>query len=157
MGAVLGLLPCRLWPFDAGPDHPVATVEVLSREQGPWRWRYLWPRAGRPGGMALLDAAGNTLLWVPGGFAEPGSPPDGRPTPQVAAAMAAAADLEGAAEELERAREALARNRRRAAEAEDFARRAMERLDDGIDQLRHDVLGGDRAPDDDPGGRPAAS
>ena len=126
-----------------------------------------------PGGMALLDAAGNTLLWVPGGFAEPGSPPDGRPTPQVAAAMAAAADLEGAAEELERAREALARNRRRAAEAEDFARRAMERLDDGIDLLRRDVLDDGRVaaptePDervdpaegtdpDDPGGRPAPS
>ncbi len=59
---------------------------------GPWRWRYHWPVPGRPAGMALVAADDSLVMWVPGGFADPWAPADGRPTPAVAQAIASIPD-----------------------------------------------------------------
>jgi hypothetical protein len=120
-------------PFDLGDHDPLPAADMgqaallhhLPLEgdgelpPAPWRWRWVWATPGRPSGMALVAADGTLVLWSPGGFAPPGAPPDGRPTADVANALAnlpllatTAADADTLRSELERARAVADETRR---------------------------------------------
>ncbi len=113
---------------------------------GPWRWRWVWPVPGRPSGMALVAADGALVLWSPGGFATPGEPPDGRPTPDVATALANLPELSEAAAGVDVLRSELERARAVAEETRRLLNRAAGTVDDEIGR----VHGQD--PDDEPSG-----
>ena len=116
---------------------------------GPWRWRWVWPVPGRPSGMALVAADGTLVLWSPGGFATPGEPPDGRPTPDVATALANLPELSEAAAGADLLRSELERARAVAEETRRLLNRAAGTVDDEIGR----VHGQD--PDDDPPAAPS--
>jgi hypothetical protein len=123
---------------------PIASIS-LGRDElppGPWHWRWVWPTPGRTSGMALVAADGTLVLWSPGGFATPGEPPDGRPTPDVAAALARIPDLSRVAADAELLRSELERTRAVADETRRLLDRAAGAVDDEIDR----VHGGDDSP-----------
>ncbi len=99
---------------------------------GPWRWRWVWATPGRPAGMALVAGDGRLVLWSPGGFADPAAPPDGRPTPEVAAALASLPELSDAAAAGTQAKGELERARATAQEAQRLLHRALGAVDDEI-------------------------
>jgi hypothetical protein len=101
---------------------------------GPWRWRWVWPTPGRPAGAALVAADGTLVLWSPGGFAEPGRASDGRPTPDVADALAALPELVGATAGLEALQAELERARTVADETRRLLARAADAVDDELDR-----------------------
>jgi len=82
--------------------------------------------------MALVAADGTLVLWSPGGFATPGDPSDGRPTPDVASALADLPDLTEAAAGAEDLLVELRRARRAAAETRQLLTRAADAVDDEI-------------------------
>jgi hypothetical protein len=91
--------------------------------------------------MALVASDGTLVLWSPGGFATPGEPPDGRPTPDVAAALASLPDLATTAAGAETLRGELDRARTVASET----RRLLDRAAGAVD----DEIGRVHGPDDD--------
>lgn len=142
---------------DPGPEGPTGAPGPLTEEQvrvpagavgagapavelpsggevppGPWRWRWVWATPSRPAGMALVAADGTLVLWSPGGFATPGDPSDGRPTPDVASALADLPDLTEAAAGAEDLLVELRRARRAAAETRQLLTRAADAVDDEI-------------------------
>jgi hypothetical protein len=127
---------------DAGPPAPdeLAAGHALELPAGgevppgPWRWRWVWPTPGRPAGAALVAADGTLVLWSPGGFAEPGRATDGRPTPDVADALAALPDLVGAAAGMEALQAELERARAVADETRRLLARAADAVDDELDR-----------------------
>jgi hypothetical protein len=112
------------------PDEPLPP--------GPWRWRWMWPAPGRPGGMALVAADETLVLWSPGGFAGRDTPPDGRPTPEVAVALASLPDLAEAAASAETLRAELDRALATAMDARQLLHRAAHAVDDAIDRRETD-------------------
>ena len=102
---------------------------------GPWRWRWQWPAEARPAGMALVAADGTLLLWSPGGFAAPGGPADGRPTPDVATALARLPALIESADDADTLREELDRARAVAAQTRRLLDRAVGIVDDEIGRV----------------------
>lgn len=130
-------------PPAANPEEPtgpwaespgLATSPDQPLPPGPWRWRWMWPSPGRPGGMALVAADGTLLLWSPGGFAGHDALPDGRPTPEVALALAAVPDLAESAAAADELRSDLDRALATALEARQLLRRAAGAVDDAIDR-----------------------
>jgi hypothetical protein len=102
---------------------------------GPWRWRWVWPTAGRPSGMALVAADGTLVLWSPGGFAPPGAPGDGRPTADVATALANLPELAKTAAGADTLRDELERARAVADETRQLLNRAADTVDDEIGRV----------------------
>ena len=119
-------------------EHP-SVVLALEREgdlpPGPWRWRWVWPTPGRPAGMALIAADGALVLWSPGGFATPDSEADGRPTPDVANALANLPELSKAAAGADTLRAELERARAAADETRRLLNRAAGTVDDEIGRV----------------------
>jgi hypothetical protein len=133
-------------PTDTSDTTDTASIAstTLGRDDlppGPWHWRWVWPTPGRSSGMALVAADGTLVLWSPGGFATPGEPPDGRPTPDVAAALARIPDLSRVAADADLLRSELERTRAVADETRRLLDRAAGAVDDEIDR----VHGGDDA------------
>jgi len=102
---------------------------------GPWRWHWVWPTPGRPAGMALVAADGTLVLWSAGGFAPPGSPPDGRPTAEVASALADLPELAHAAAAADTLRWELERTRAVADETRRLLSRVAGTVDDEIGRV----------------------
>ncbi|HEY6531719.1 MAG TPA: hypothetical protein VIY72_05410 [Acidimicrobiales bacterium] len=94
----------------------------------------MWPAPGRPGGMALVAADDTLVLWSPGGFASHDSPPDGRPTPEVAVALASLPELAESAASAGSLRAELDRALSTALEARLLLHRAADAVDDAIDR-----------------------
>jgi hypothetical protein len=114
----------------------------------PWRWRWVWATPGRPSGMALVAADGTLVLWSPGGFAAPGAPPDGRPTADVAAALANLPHLATTAADADTLRSELERARAVAEETRLLLNRAAGAVDDEIGRVNGpDDLGRPGGPD----------
>jgi hypothetical protein len=114
----------------------------------PWRWRWVWATPGRPSGMALVAADGTLVLWSPGGFARPGAPPDGRPTADVAAALADLPHLTTTAADADTLRSELERARTVAEETRLLLNRAAGAVDDEIGRVNGpDDLGRPGSPD----------
>jgi hypothetical protein len=136
-------------PFDLGDHEPVpgadlgqaALVHHLPLEgdgelpPAPWRWRWVWATPGRPSGMALVAADGTLVLWSPGGFAPPGAPPDGRPTADVANALANLPHLATSAADADTLRSELERARAVADETRRLLNRAAGAVDDEIGRV----------------------
>jgi len=120
-------------PGSSEPEGLLAPTDPLP--PGPWRWRWRWAAEGRPAGMALVADDGTLLLWSPGGFAAPGAPADGRPTPEIAAALANLPTLADAAGETGRLRDELARARAVAAQTRLLLDRAAGIVDDEIGRV----------------------
>jgi hypothetical protein len=85
--------------------------------------------------MALVASDGALVLWSPGGFATPGQPPDGRPTPDIAAAMASIPDLATTAADADTLRSELDRARAVASETRRLLDRAADAVDDEIGRV----------------------
>jgi hypothetical protein len=120
-------------PAPWAPGSPL--LEVGDGEDlppGPWRWRWVWPTPGRVAGMALVAADGTLVLWSAGGFAPDGAPPDGRPTADVAAALARLPELTTTAAGADDLRSELERARAVADEAKRLLNRAVGAVDDEI-------------------------
>jgi hypothetical protein len=81
-----------------------------------------------------VAADGTLVLWSPGGFAEPGRASDGRPTPDVADALAALPDLVGAAAGMQALQAELDRARAVADETRRLLARAADAVDDELDR-----------------------
>ncbi len=147
-------------PFDLGDHEPLpgsdvgqaALVHHLPLEgdgelpPAPWRWRWVWATPARPSGMALVAADGTLVLWSPGGFAPPGAPPDGRPTADVANALANLPNLATTAADADTLRSELERARAVADETRWLLNRAAGAVDDEIGR----VIPGEDADDGDP-------
>jgi hypothetical protein len=118
----------------AGGASPGDHLGTGAVPPGPWRWRWVWPGPGRPAGMALVAADEALVLWSPGGFAAPGTPPDGRPTPDVAAALARLPELAEASATMEELRAELDRARASAAAARRLLHRAADAVAEEIDR-----------------------
>jgi hypothetical protein len=84
--------------------------------------------------MALMAADETLVLWSPGGFAGHDTPPDGRPTPEVAVALASLPDLAESAASAESLRSELDRALATALEARQLLHRAANAVDDAIDR-----------------------
>jgi hypothetical protein len=84
--------------------------------------------------MALIAADGALVLWSPGGFASHLVPPDGRPTPEVAAALASLPTLSDEAASAAELRAELEKARATAREARLLLHRAADAVDDAIDR-----------------------
>jgi hypothetical protein len=84
--------------------------------------------------MALIAADETLVLWSPGGFASHELPPDGRPTPEIAAALASLPALSEAAEAADGLRVELNRALTTAREARLLLHRAADAVDDAIDR-----------------------
>ena len=82
--------------------------------------------------MALIAADGSLVLWSPGGFAAVGAPADGRPTPELAAALATLPDLSDAVTAAEGLRAELDRAKETADQARLLLHRAAVMVDDEI-------------------------
>jgi hypothetical protein len=133
----------------SAPVHPARSatdeqpIGLLALEQegdlppGPWRWRWVWPTPGRPAGMALIAADGALVLWSPGGFATPDSEADGRPTPDVANALASLPELSEAAAGADTLRAELERARAVAEETRRLLNRAAGTVDDEIGRVHN--------------------
>jgi hypothetical protein len=152
-GGPVGTSPSPAGPTSEGPvlaaasgGPPMATDEALPLPQialegggemppGPWRWRWVWPTPGRPSGMALVAADGSLVLWSPGGFSPVGGPPDGRPTADVATALANLPEMAKAAAGADTLRWELARARAVADETKRLLNRAAGAVDDEIDRV----------------------
>lgn len=117
------LLPNR--PLEGGGEIP----------PGPWRWRWVWPTPGRPSGMALVAADGALVLWSPGGFAPAGAPPDGRPTADVASALANVPEMATAAATADTLRWELERARAVADDTKRLLNRVAVTVDDEIGRV----------------------
>jgi len=113
----------------------------------PWRWRWVWATPGRPSGMALVAADGTLVLWSPGGFAPPGVAPDGRPTADVANALANLPHLATSAADADTLRSELERARAVADETRRLLNRAAGAVDDEIGRVNgpEDLAGHDDA------------
>ena len=85
--------------------------------------------------MALVAADGALVLWSPGGFAPPGAPPDGRPTADVAAALANLPHLATTAADADTLRSELERARAVAEETRRLLNRAAGAVDDEIGRV----------------------
>lgn len=138
--------PARTNPEPPAPEELAAAraLELPGGGEvppGPWRWRWVWPTPGRPAGAALVAADGTLVLWSPGGFAEPGRATDGRPTPDVADALAALPDLVGAAAGIEALQAEVERARAVADETRRLLARAADAVDDELDRAAQDVPG----------------
>jgi hypothetical protein len=115
--------------------HQIALEGGGELPPGPWRWHWVWPTPGRPSGMALVAADGTLVLWSAGGFAPPGSPPDGRPTADLASALADLPQLARAAAGADTLRWELERARAVAEETRRLLSRAAGTVDDEIGRV----------------------
>jgi hypothetical protein len=135
------VLSAPVHPARSATDEQPVGLLALEREgelpPGPWRWRWVWPTPGRPAGMALIAADGALVLWSPGGFATPDSEADGRPTPDVANALASLPELSTAAAGADTLRAELERARAVADETRRLLNRAAGTVDDEIGRV-HD-------------------
>lgn len=115
--------------------HQIALEGGSELPPGPWRWHWVWPTPGRPSGMALVAADGTLVLWSAGGFAPPGAPPDGRPTADLASALAELPELARAAAGADTLRGEVERARAVAEDTRRLLSRVAGTVDDEIDRV----------------------